>query len=655
VLSAVWLVPALPLAGFLVLLLLGRRLGDPLAGWFATLMVAASFAAGIVTFAGLLAEDAEDRSFTFRLFEWIHVGGFEVDVSFLADPLSVTMVLFVTGVGTLIHLYSIGYMHGDERYPTFFVYLNLFAFSMLVLVLGDNLLLTFLGWEGVGVCSYLLISFWFERNTAAVAGKKAFITNRVGDWGFMVAIFLTFFALGSLTYAGEDGILERAGSLPESTALGIALLLFVGAAGKSAQLPLYVWLPDAMEGPTPVSALIHAATMVTAGVYLMVRVSPILEQADTALTVIGVIGAATALFAATCAVAQRDIKRVLAYSTISQLGYMFLAVGVGAYVAAIFHMVTHAFFKALLFLGAGSVIHGVHEEQDMRRMGALQKYMPVTAATFIVGWLAIAGVIPFAGFWSKDEILASAWQDNKILWAVGFVTAILTAFYMSRQVYLVFYGEARWHERDIKSPDEALAEPEHEPAAATAAPGDEAEHHEGDPHESPWIMLVPLVVLACLSLVGGVINLPWWLTLEHWLEPSLEGSLHELEVAGWIQVTLAVVTLAGAIGGILAARAVYLRQRVPAERVEPPVLQHAWYVDEGLSAVVDGPVEEVADGAAAFDRRGIDGLVNGIAHVIQAGGSQLRVLQTGYVRNYALGMAAGAVLLLAFFITRASF
>jgi NADH-quinone oxidoreductase subunit L len=655
VLSAVWVVPALPLAGFLVLLLAGRRLGEPLAGWLATVMVGASFVAGVVTFAGLVAEEGEDRSSTFRLFEWIHVGGLKVDVAFLADPLSITMVLFVTGVGTLIHLYSIGYMHGDERFSQFFLYMNLFAFSMLVLVLGDNLLLTFLGWEGVGLCSYLLIAFWFERNTAAVAGKKAFITNRVGDWGFLVAMFLTFSALGSLTYSGEGGILARASDLPESTALGIALLLFVGAVGKSAQLPLYVWLPDAMEGPTPVSALIHAATMVTAGVYLMVRVAPILEQADTALTVIAVIGAATALFAATCAVAQRDIKRVLAYSTISQLGYMFLAVGVGAYVAAIFHMLTHAFFKALLFLGAGSVIHGVHEEQDMRRMGALQKYMPVTAATFIVGWLAIAGVIPFAGFWSKDEILASAWQDNKILWAVGFVTAILTAFYMSRQVYLVFYGEARWHERDIKSPDEALAEPEHEPAAATAAPGDEAEHHEGDPHESPWIMLVPLVVLAFLSLVGGVINLPWWLTLEHWLEPSLEGSLHELQVAGWIQVTLAVLTLAGAIGGILAARAVYLRQRVPAERVEPPVLQHAWYVDEGLSAVVDGPVEEVADGAAAFDRRGIDGLVNGIAHVIQAGGSQLRVLQTGYVRNYALGMAAGAVLLLAFFITRASF
>jgi NADH-quinone oxidoreductase subunit L len=655
VLSAVWLVPALPLAGFLVLLVLGRRLGDPLAGWFATAMVGASFVAGVVTFAGLVAEEEEERSFTFRLFEWIDVGGFKVDVSFLADPLSITMVLFVTGVGTLIHLYSIGYMHGDERFPRFFLYLNLFAFSMLVLVLGDNLLLTFLGWEGVGVCSYLLISFWFERNTAAVAGKKAFVTNRVGDWGFMVAMFLTFLALGSLTYSGEDGILEGAGSLPESTALGIALLLFVGAAGKSAQLPLYVWLPDAMEGPTPVSALIHAATMVTAGVYLMVRVAPILEQAETASTVIAVIGAATALFAATCAVAQRDIKRVLAYSTISQLGYMFLAVGVGAYVAAIFHMVTHAFFKALLFLGAGSVIHGVHEEQDMRRMGALRALMPVTAATFIVGWLAIAGVPPFAGFWSKDEILASAWQDNKLLWAVGAVTAVLTAYYMSRQVFLVFFGDARWREADQKSPDEALAEPEHEPAAATAAAGDEAEHHGDEPHESPWLMLIPLVVLAFLSIVGGALNLPGVLTLEHWLEPVLEGNLHELEVAGWLQITLALTSTVGAVLGILAAREVYLRHRVPAERLEPEVLQHAWYVDEGLSAAVDGPGEAVADGAAAFDRRGIDGLVNGIATVVRTGGSHLRVVQTGYVRNYALGISAGAVLLMAFFIARASF
>jgi NADH-quinone oxidoreductase subunit L len=635
VLSAVWLVPALPLAGFLVLLLAGRRLGDPWAGWLATVMVGGSFAAGVVTFAGLVSESEEERHFTFRLFEWLHVGGLEVDVAFLADPLSITMVLFVTGVGTLIHLYSIGYMHGDERFSRFFLYLNLFAFSMLVLVLGDSLLLTFLGWEGVGVCSYLLISFWFERNSAAVAGKKAFIANRVGDVGFLIAMFLTFSTLGSLTYTGEEGILERAGSLPESTALGIALLLFVGAAGKSAQLPLYVWLPDAMEGPTPVSALIHAATMVTAGVYLMVRVAPILEHADTAMTVIAVIGAATALFAATCAVAQRDIKRVLAYSTISQLGYMFLAVGVGAYVAAIFHMVTHAFFKALLFLGAGSVIHGVHEEQDMRRMGALRALMPVTAATFIIGWLAIAGIPPFAGFWSKDEILASAWQDNEILWAVGFVTAILTAFYMSRQVFLVFFGEPRWRQADDESADEAA-------------------HHEGEPHESPWLMLIPLVVLAFLSIVGGALNLPGVLTLEHWLEPVLEGNIHELEVAGWLQFTLGGGAAVGAVLGIAAARAVYLRHRVPAERVEPALFEHAWYVDEGLSAAVDGPVEAVAEGAATFDKRGIDGLVNGVATVVREGGSRLRVVQTGYVRNYALGVAAGAVLLMAFFITRAS-
>ncbi len=653
-LSAVWLVPALPLAGFVVLLLVGRRLGDPLAGWFATLVVGASFVAGVVTFAGLLGEESEARSSTFTLFEWLDVGGLKVDVAFLADPLSITMVLFVTGVGTLIHLYSIGYMHGDERYSQFFLYLNLFAFSMLVLVLGDNLLLTFLGWEGVGVCSYLLISFWFERNTAAVAGKKAFVTNRVGDWGFLVAMFLTFFALGSLTYAGEEGILERAPDLAESTALGIALLLFVGAAGKSAQLPLYVWLPDAMEGPTPVSALIHAATMVTAGVYLMVRVAPILEQAETAMTIIAVVGAATALFAATCAVAQRDIKRVLAYSTISQLGYMFLAIGVGAYVAAIFHMVTHAFFKALLFLGAGSVIHGVHEEQDMRRMGALRALMPVTAATFIIGWLAIAGVPPFAGFWSKDEILASAWQDNKVLWAVGAVTAVLTAFYMSRQVFLVFFGEPRWKEVDATPEEEALATPEHEPAAATAASGDEAAHHEGEPHESPWLMLIPLVVLAFLSIVGGALNLPGVLTLEHWLEPVLEGSIHELEVAGWLQVTLAVTSTVGALLGILAAREVFLRHRVPAERFEPEVLQHAWYVDDGLAAAVDGPVEAVAEGAATFDRRGIDGVVNGVATLVRGGGTRLRVVQTGFVRNYALGISVGAVLLLGFFLARAT-
>ena len=365
-----------------------------------------------------------------------------MNVGFLVDPLSITMALFVTGVGTLIHLYSIGYMHGDPAFSKFFVYLNLFVFSMLMLVLGSNMLITFLGWEGVGACSYFLISFWFTKDANASAGKKAFVTNRIGDWGFMTAMFLAFATVGSLDYSV---VLEQAPEIAPVTATAIALLLFVGACGKSAQIPLFVWLPDAMAGPTPVSALIHAATMVTGGVYLMTRVNPILAQGyDWAPDVIAWVGVLTALFAATIAVAQNDIKKILAYSTVSQLGYMFLAVGVGGYAAAVFHMVTHAFFKALLFLGSGSVIHGMHDEQDIRRMGGLRKYMPITAVTFIVGWLAIAGVPPFAGFWSKDEILLFAYNANPVLWALGLVTALLTAFYMSRQVFLVFFGDERF-------------------------------------------------------------------------------------------------------------------------------------------------------------------------------------------------------------------
>ncbi|MDP9451887.1 MAG: NADH-quinone oxidoreductase subunit L [Actinomycetota bacterium] len=630
-LSAVWLIPALPLLGFLILLAWGRKLGEPGAGWLATLMVAGSFGAGLVTLAGLLAEDEHHRQFSFTLFEWLPVGGLSVDLGFLVDPLSITMVLFVTGVGSLIHLYSIGYMHGDPRFHTFFVYLNLFAFSMLMLVLGDNLLVTFLGWEGVGVCSYFLVSFWFERRSAAVAGKKAFVTNRVGDWGFLVAMFLTFSSLGTLTYAGEEGILENVGSLSGTTALAIALLLFVGAAGKSAQLPLYVWLPDAMEGPTPVSALIHAATMVTSGVYLMARMNPLLDVAGEALTVIAIVGAATALFAATCAVAQRDIKKVLAYSTVSQLGYMFLAVGVGAYVAAIFHMITHAFFKALLFLGAGSVIHGMHDEQDMRRMGALRRLMPVTAATFIVGWLAIAGIPPFSGFWSKDEILAAAWDSSPVLWAVGVLTALLTAYYMSRQVFLVFYGQPRWKEADAG----------------------QAGHAPATPHESPGLMTGPLVVLAVLAAVGGLLNLPEVYTLEHFLEPVFEDRLHELAVSGWMQVVLGGIAVVGTAVGILAARAIYLRRTQPADRFEPELLRRAWRVDEALAAFFGGPGRALASfSARILDGRVIDGAVNGVASLVRGGGSSLRRTQTGYIRNYALGMAAGAVLLLGFFVLR---
>ncbi len=470
----VWLIPALPLAGFLLILLFGRRLGEPVAGYLATAMVAASFVVSAGVFFDLLSREAEERHEVVSLFEWVPVGALQVDMAFLADQLSITMCLFVTGIGALIHLYAIGYMHGDPKFSKFFLYMNLFAFSMLMLVLGENLLVTFLGWEGVGACSYFLIAFWHTRESAATAGKKAFVTNRVGDFGFMLAMFFAFEAVGSLSYEVVNGAAEE-GALAQSTATAIAALLFLGATGKSAQLPLYFWLPDAMEGPTPVSALIHAATMVTAGVFLMVRMNPLLTvSADWVLTTIAWVGVITALFAATIAIAQNDIKRVLAYSTVSQLGYMFLAVGSGAYVAAIFLMVAHAFFKALLFLGSGSVIHGMHDEQDMRYMGFLRKAMPITAATFIVGWLAIAGVPPLAGFWAKDEVLLFALAKSPALYIIGLVTAVLTAFYMTRQVVMVFFGEARWDDR----------------AAEHGAHGDRK------PHESPWIMLTPLVVLA---------------------------------------------------------------------------------------------------------------------------------------------------------------
>jgi NADH-quinone oxidoreductase subunit L len=554
------------------------------------------------------------------------VGGFDVKVGFLVDPLSITMALFVTGVGTLIHLYSIGYMHGDKDFSKFFVYLNLFLFSMLMLVLGSNMLITFLGWEGVGACSYFLIAFWFTKEANASAGKKAFLTNRIGDWGFMTAMFLTFAAVGSLDYAV---VLPRASEIAAVTATAIGLLLFVGACGKSAQIPLFVWLPDAMAGPTPVSALIHAATMVTGGVYLMTRVNPILTQSyDWAPEVIAWVGVLTALVAATIAVAQNDIKKILAYSTVSQLGFMFLAVGVGGYVAAIFHMVTHAFFKALLFLGSGSVIHGMHDEQDIRRMGGLRKYMPVTAATFIVGWLAIAGVPPFSGFWSKDEILLFAFNENPALWAVGLVAALLTAFYMSRQVFLVFFGEERFAE----------AEDGHEPV---------------HPHESPWLMTAPLVVLAGLAVLGGLMQLPFTDDvhfLEEWLHPVIGVNEAVLDVGTSTKVALAVIAIVASLGGILLAVRVYLQKRLAP--VEPTILEEAWYYDTAISAFMGGPGRQGFEAVATFDAEVVDGAVNGVAAVVRGGGGRLRVLQTGFVRSYALGVALGAVALLAYFLTR---
>jgi NADH-quinone oxidoreductase subunit L len=634
-LDVIWLIPALPLAGFLIMVVFGRRLGDPRAGYVASTLLAGSFVVSVGAFFDLLSRDAEQRSHVVTLFEWLPVGSLQVDAAFLADPLSIAMCLFVTGVGTLIHVYAIGYMHGDPKFSTFFCYMNLFAFSMLVLVLGENMLVTFLGWEGVGTCSYLLISFWHTRASAATAGKKAFITNRVGDWGFMVAMFLAFGAVGSLSFATVNGAAIQ-GDLAQVTATAIAVMLFVGAVGKSAQLPLYLWLPDAMEGPTPVSALIHAATMVTAGVFLMVRVNPLLSVgADWAPTMIAWIGVGTALFAATVAVAQNDIKRVLAYSTVSQLGYMFLAVGTGAYVAAIFHMITHAFFKALLFLGSGSVIHGMHDEQDMRRMGLLYRLLPVTAMTFVVGWLSIAGVFPFSGFWSKDEILVFAFADNFALYLVGGVTALLTAYYMTRQVIMVFFGEARWKDRADQH----------------------GAHGEIKPHESPWVMLAPLVVLAVLSTIGGALNLPFSDRTEllgRWLHPVVEPApgIGEAQIDGtWADehiVVLAVIALTVAIAGIIAAYLVYQRRRVRA--VEPAILENAWYYDQAVTEFMGGPGREAFEATAWFDANVVDGAINGSARTVRGVAGVIRRGQSGYVRAYAGIIGVGVTIVLVWFV-----
>jgi NADH-quinone oxidoreductase subunit L len=666
----VWLIPALPLLGFVVLLLFGRRLGEPASGWLATLAVVASFVVAVVAFVGLRDEPGD--SFEQTLWAWMPVGDFQVDVGFLLDPLSMAMVLFITGIAALIHLYSIGYMHGDARYPQFFLYLNLFVFSMLVLVLGNNLLLTFVGWEGVGTCSYLLISFWFEKEANASAGKKAFITNRIGDWGFMVGLFATFFAFGSITYTE---FLPLAPGLAATTATLIAGMLFIGAVGKSAQIPLFVWLPDAMAGPTPVSALIHAATMVTAGVYLMCRVNPVLAASyDWLPETIAWIGAITALLAATIATSQYDIKKVLAYSTVSQLGYMFVAVGLGAYWVAIFHMITHAFFKACLFLSAGSVIHGMHEEQDIRLMGNLRRYMPVTAVAFIVGALALAGVPPFSGFWSKDEILAYAWQENVPIWIVGTAAALLTAYYIGREVFLVFYGDERWKaslraEAEAKAEHSAVPDAGSEPAAAdaetgppatvtapTAADAPVAHFPEGfRPHESPWVMTLPLIVLAIGATVAGLLNLPFpksFHFLETWLEPVFEGTATELDLSSSTIVILLLVGALVALTGVAIAFAVFIQHRIEARRVEPALLQNGWYIDSSISAFMGGPGEEGFEATAAFDRGLIDGGVNGVGRLTRWGSAQLRLLQTGYVRTYALMVAVGSVLLLAFFLSR---
>jgi NADH-quinone oxidoreductase subunit L len=681
--NAAYVIVALPLAGALILLFGGRRIGDPLSGWLATLAAAGSFVATVVVWATLLGRSSADRTVDKQIFTWIPVGNLHVTFGLQLDPLSIAMALFVTGVGSLIHLYSIGYMKGDPSYPRFFFLLNLFLFSMIVLVLADNYLFSFVGWEGVGFCSYGLVGFWFDRDTAAVAAKKAFVTNRVGDFGFMIALFLLFGHFGSFNYSVVLAPLAAGhATLAGSTATAIGLMLFLGAVGKSAQIPLYMWLPDAMEGPTPVSALIHAATMVTAGVYLVARSAPILHFSHSVLWVIAITGAATLFLSATIACAQDDIKRVLAYSTISQLGYMFLGEGSGDYTAGIYHMIMHAFFKALLFLAAGSVIHALHNEQNMKRMGGLRKYLPITYPTFIIGYLALAGIPPFDGFWSKEDILDSAWHMSPALWAVGAITAGLTAYYMSRQVALVFLGQARWQEARPGGEPGAVAHEQYagpgseahtEYAAGTSVLSDEhggggqtgveayppAEihgegHAGGDPHESPWVMTVPLIILAIASTIGWLINAPFGGLdfLTKWLAPvfpaTIAPPIHVATSTKWI-LGIAVTALAflGLGLGLAAWR------KVERPELEPAFLVHGWYIDEGVSAAVSGPLARMANAFSfVIDAKIVDGAVNGVAKLTTETGRQLRRVQTGYVRNYALGIGIGAAVILAFVAMR---
>ncbi len=545
-----------------------------------------------------------------------------------------TMCMFVTFVSAFIHLYSIGYMKGERDYTKFFIYLNLFVFSMLLLVLADNLLVTFVGWEGVGVCSYWLVAFWFQRESAASAGKKAFIYNRIGDVGFLLAIFLIFEKTGTIQYESGPGggIFGQLSHLGGVTATAAVLLLFLAAAGKSAQIPLFNWLPDAMEGPTPVSALIHAATMVTAGVYLLCRMNPLLHLTSNGTEVIAIIGGVTAFVAATIACAQQDIKKVLAFSTVSQIGYMILAVGSGAYIAAVFLMVAHAFFKGLLFLGAGSVIHGLHDEQDLKRMGALRRYMKWTTVTFTIGFLAIAGIPPLSGFWAKGDVLDNTFAHYKPLWVLGLITAVLTAYYMSRLEVLAFGGEERFDKPG----------PHGEPALDT-------------PHESPWIMRIPLIVLAFFAFFAGALELPWVHTddLQSFLAPVFAGSLYNDHLGDGAEWALALADIAAAFIGVIVGWWLWRGAEVDKPVLEPAFLQRVWYWDDFYDTVIGRPSQRLATFFAwVVDARIIDGAVNGTAHLAKATGSAARKLQTGYARNYALGIALGMALIIAFLLSR---
>jgi NADH-quinone oxidoreductase subunit L len=634
-----WLIPLLPLLGATINGVLGKRFSKGVVGFIAAGAVALSFAVSLGAVIQMLGLPGEEQRIVKDYFTWIQAGAFQANAGFLLDHLSGLMILIVTGVGFLIHVYSTAYMHEEPGFYRFFAYLNLFMFSMLTLVLANNYLLMFVGWEGVGLCSYLLIGFWFKKKSATDAGKKAFIVNRVGDFGFILAAMLIFWTFHSLDYTK---VFEAASKLPAEqlgvigTITAICLLMFVGATGKSAQIPLYVWLPDAMEGPTPVSALIHAATMVTAGVYMVARSATLFDRAPGALLVVAVIGGATALIAASIGLVQTDIKKVLAYSTVSQLGYMFLACGVGAYAAGVFHLMTHAFFKALLFLGAGSVIHGMGGIQDITKMGGLRREMPWTFRTFLIGTLAIAGVPGLAGFFSKDMILAAAWHAPNfaiVLWSIGILTAGMTSFYMFRLLILTFFGTPRYTHHDV--------------------------HHV---HESPAPMLIPLVVLAILSLLAGYVGIPAafggheriaeYLNLG---KPAAEGAEHVSLALEWILMATSVA--AAGIGFVMAYICYVVNPALPGRIASSfdalySILTAKYYVDEIYDAILVHPLVATSREFLwqFIDVSVIDGVVNGVGQSVRGLAGGLRHMQSGYVRTYVGWVLLGGILIVAWFL-----
>jgi NADH-quinone oxidoreductase subunit L len=675
------LIPLFPLLGFLVNASFGRRLPKVISGGVASAVMVASFVVSAMSVWQLAAMPAEARALEQTVYTWIASGDFVLDLTLRVDPLSAVMILVITGIGSLIHIYSTAYMHDevDSEYARYFSYLNLFAAFMLVLVLGANFVVMFVGWEGVGLCSYLLIGFWFKKRSASDAGKKAFVVNRIGDYAFILGMLLLFTRFGTLSF---QELAATVAAMPvEEGVFGVVsiatLLLFIGATGKSAQIPLYTWLPDAMEGPTPVSALIHAATMVTAGVYMIGRNAVLFSHAPETMMIVAVIGAVTALMAGTIGLVQNDIKRVLAYSTVSQLGLMFLAMGVGAFGAGIFHLYTHAFFKALLFLGSGAVIHALAGEQDIRNMGGLKKYLPITYWTFLIGSLAIAGVPFLSGFFSKDEILYETFHEGHVvLWVIGAVTSLLTATYMFRLVFLTFHGERR---HDAHAPEH----PGDEEPAVHAAPAHQHDsgshqqaadsHHHGagsHPHDAPPAMALVLIVLAIGSVLAGYIGIPHALgghnALATWLAPAFqagapaaaEEALAPEEIA--LELTLMVVSSVIAVAGIALAAFIWLKRRDIADGLARSlagpyrVLLNKYYVDEIYDASVVRPIQALSrDGLwRVFDVKVVDGVVNGAGTIVSAGAGALRRVQTGSVRAYAGSIFIGVVMILGYYLWR---